>query len=260
MEYTADRDGPVTIRANTLSAGETGSYTLEMETDGASPAPSDANPSSDGGAGPAAGFPALRAGAARAGRAGAGRRGDGRRLAPRRLHLPRPPRRAPGRPPGVRRLRRGAGRDGDPRGRRDGEPDAGRRRRWRHQRPRGVHRPERRRAAHPRQRARRGRDGPLHPRRGGRRPRRRGPRPARDGARGGSSRGGSARIRWYGTGGGRTDGDGWSRRLREPVLRLLAAVVPGGSARRARGSLVPRTVPSRRGGRIPFCPAAPRRG
>jgi hypothetical protein len=34
VTYTADRDGPVTIRVNTLTAGETGGYTVELETSG----------------------------------------------------------------------------------------------------------------------------------------------------------------------------------------------------------------------------------
>lgn len=34
VEYVADRDGPVTIRVNTLSAGETGSYSLEVYSTG----------------------------------------------------------------------------------------------------------------------------------------------------------------------------------------------------------------------------------
>ncbi len=62
VTYTADRDGPVTIRVNTLGADETGGYTLELETGGAAPSPSDENVSSDGGGGPATGLIALQLG------------------------------------------------------------------------------------------------------------------------------------------------------------------------------------------------------
>ena len=41
VEYTADRDGPVTVRVNTLSAGETGGFTLEIEGAGSGPAQDD---------------------------------------------------------------------------------------------------------------------------------------------------------------------------------------------------------------------------
>jgi hypothetical protein len=50
VEYTADRDGPVTIRVNTLEAGEEGAYTVVIESSSAG------GGSSDGGSpGPAAG-------------------------------------------------------------------------------------------------------------------------------------------------------------------------------------------------------------
>jgi hypothetical protein len=63
VEYTADQDGPVTIRVNTLGEGETGRYTLDLEAGGASPAPpADENASADGNAGPTAGLTALRLG------------------------------------------------------------------------------------------------------------------------------------------------------------------------------------------------------
>jgi hypothetical protein len=63
VTYTADRDGPVTIRVNTLSAGETGGYTLELETGGAAPSPSPSDENApDGGGGPATGPIALQLG------------------------------------------------------------------------------------------------------------------------------------------------------------------------------------------------------
>lgn len=43
LTYTADRDGPVTIRVNTLSAGERGRYTLELASPGGA-APDDGTP------------------------------------------------------------------------------------------------------------------------------------------------------------------------------------------------------------------------
>lgn len=60
VEYTADQDGPVTIRVNTLAAGETGSFTVELQSGGGS-----ANNDSNGGGGrtePSASIPTLRAG------------------------------------------------------------------------------------------------------------------------------------------------------------------------------------------------------
>jgi hypothetical protein len=59
VTYTADRDGPVTIRVNTLGAGETGGYTVELEAGGAAPADENA---SNGGGGPTTGLIELRLG------------------------------------------------------------------------------------------------------------------------------------------------------------------------------------------------------
>jgi hypothetical protein len=60
VEYVADRDGPVTLRVNTLAEGETGPYTLEVQSAGGA---SDGGGSQGGGqAQPAAGIPTLRAG------------------------------------------------------------------------------------------------------------------------------------------------------------------------------------------------------
>jgi hypothetical protein len=57
VEYTADQDGPVTLRVNTLAAGETGAYTLELHSAGG-------GGQADGGQAPApaATLPALQAG------------------------------------------------------------------------------------------------------------------------------------------------------------------------------------------------------
>lgn len=56
VEYTADQDGPVTIRVNTLGAGETGSFSLELySTGGGASAANEPE-------GPASSIPTLRAG------------------------------------------------------------------------------------------------------------------------------------------------------------------------------------------------------
>lgn len=65
VEYTADQDGPVTVRVNTLEAGETGAYTVEIQSGGGSPSPNDGaspSPASGGGAAYLASLPALRVG------------------------------------------------------------------------------------------------------------------------------------------------------------------------------------------------------
>jgi hypothetical protein len=68
VEYTADQDGAVTIRVNTLAAGETGSYSLEVySTGGGESAASEPQA-------PAASIPTLRAGQAVRGELA---RGDG---------------------------------------------------------------------------------------------------------------------------------------------------------------------------------------
>jgi hypothetical protein len=58
VEYTADQDGPVTIRVNTLAEGETGSFTLELRAAG----PGNGGSDNGGRTEPAAGIPTLRAG------------------------------------------------------------------------------------------------------------------------------------------------------------------------------------------------------
>lgn len=76
VEYVADRDGPVTVRVNTLRGGETGAYTVRVESGGGSSPQAD--DSSDGGEG-AADLPELRAGRAVRGELarGDGTMGDG---------------------------------------------------------------------------------------------------------------------------------------------------------------------------------------
>ncbi|HEY0015955.1 MAG TPA: hypothetical protein VGC13_06535 [Longimicrobium sp.] len=58
LEYEADQDGPVTIRVNTVSAGETGAYTVVLES-----ASGGGSPSDDGAqGGPSGSMPVLRVG------------------------------------------------------------------------------------------------------------------------------------------------------------------------------------------------------
>jgi hypothetical protein len=59
VEYTADRDGPVTIRVNTLGEGETGRYTVEIEGAGSA---SDEEPEAAPAPGPSGPMQPLRAG------------------------------------------------------------------------------------------------------------------------------------------------------------------------------------------------------